>query len=115
LGSHICLQIILGLFAGAPFHGQGIFVRQLSVGQPGLQCLNVAQCLVQRTPRCAMGSTFSVQGGIQLRNTRFEWSCGIVVAPVVQHDNRHAAILHKTVTWPSLIGALLRCLTGRAL
>jgi len=104
----VSLQAVLGLFAGTAFYGQGLAMGELGMGEPGLQGLNAGLCLMQRAPGSAMGSALRLQGGIQFADACLEWCRWIVVAAAVQHDDRNAAILDKTVAWAGLVGTLLR-------
>ncbi len=115
LGCEVCLKFVLGLLAGLAFDSQGLLVRKLGVSNPCLQCLNVAQRLLQCAPGCPVGRTFCVQRGIQLRNASFEWRGRIIVTAAIQYNDRYAAILNKTMAWTRLICALLRRLSGRTL
>ena len=83
--------------------------------EPGLLRLSSSLRLVQRTAGDAMRGPLRFQSSLKFCDARLEYCRRIVVAPAVQDDYGHSAILHETVAWTRLVGALLRRLAGRAL
>ena len=88
---------------------------ELGMSKPGLQRLDMSLRVMQRPPRRTMRATLGVQRCFQFNTARFEGSRWISVAAAVQDHNRNTAVLHKTVSWTSLVSTLLRRCAGGAL